>query len=119
MSLIDELVGKAAPHVDYLTQTIGYHGARITEELRELRRESDLGRPDTGDNFKFINVRSALNHENYVIGEPTLGEVWLVQAMCVNGKANVTPEFVVRTNTGRLVFAVVKEGMGLEIPGGD
>jgi hypothetical protein len=128
MSLIDDASSALAPHTRHLSDTVAHHGKKIVEQLNELRRESDVGRPDTGDRFKFFIVRKKLPAEPVPINlatqvpnddpGPTLGEVWLVQSICVNGQPPKSPGFAIRTNTGRLLFAVVPEGMGNETTGG-
>jgi len=132
MSLIEDASAALAPHTrhlaDHLVGTIREQGGRIEEELRELRQQSDLGRPDTGDIFKFFIIRRQvvlgvageqipLNLVSGVPNDdpgPTLGEVWLIESICTNGLPPKSPGFTIRTNTGRLIFAVVPEGMGNE-----
>jgi len=130
MSLIDDASNALSPHTRHLTDTVAYHGERITSCLEDIRKQqSDVGRPDTGDVFKFFIVKAKLAKENVPINlatnvvnddpGPTIGEVWLMQSICVNGLALKSPGFNLRTNTGRLLFAVVPEGMGNESVGGD
>jgi hypothetical protein len=127
MSLIQDASGALTPHTKYLAGIIDVHGARIVERLDEIAQASDVGRPDTGDDFKFLIVNSklpALNQtfDNIVgghdAGGPGLGEIWMVQSICVNGQPNKSPGFAIRTNTGRLIFAVTPEGMGNETTSG-
>lgn len=136
MSFVQDLVDGGSKALVPHTERIGHHidnaqkaqTARLAEVIRELRQQSDLGRPDTGDAFKFFIVRRQVtlgtageqipinlvtNVPNDDSG-PTLGEIWAIQAICVNGLPNKSPGFSVRTNTGRLLFAVVAEGMGNE-----
>lgn len=126
MSLFDDLANTFGFHAERLRQTVDAHGQRIVEQLNELTHSSDVGRPDTGDDFKFLikrgHANAGLTPFDNLIGQgqggPTVGEDWLVQSICVNGQNNATPSFCIRTNTGRLIFAVVKEGMGNETTGG-
>jgi hypothetical protein len=128
--MIEGASAALVPHTQRLAGVIDEHGRKITEQLDEMIRQSDVGRPDTGDKFKFINVLAKLpatkqTFDNlmpgftYDDGGPTVGEIWMVQTLCVNGQSNKSPGFAIRTNTGRLVFAVVPEGMGNENTGGN
>ena len=128
MSLIDDASRALAPHTRHLTGTISHHAAKLEERLDELKQSSDLGRPDTDDQFKYLIVNKKLPAERqsfdelaggYDDGGPTLGEIWLIQTICVNGEVNKSPGFVLRTNTGRLILAVKKEFTGSENPGGN
>lgn len=132
MSFIDEASRAAAPHTRHITDqvcaTIDSQGAKIESSIREVLQRSDLGRPDTGDVFKFFIIRREvivgtvgeqipLNLVSGVPNDdpgPTLGEIWAIQSICVNGLPTKSPGFTIRTNTGRLIFAVVPEGMGNE-----
>lgn len=130
MSLIEDASRALAPHTRHLSDAIGSRLEEVVTNLREIRQQSDLGRPDTGDVFKHFIVRreiagpfnGPLNLATNVPNDdpgPALGEDWMIQSICVNGVPNLTPAFTIRTNTGRLIFSVLKEGMGCETPGGD
>lgn len=111
MGLLDDASRLLAPHTQAVAGTIDRHGKNITERLGELAQFSDLGRPDTADVSKFLIVNSKLKNERISFdqltggnddGGPSLGEIWLLQSICVNGQANKSPGFAIRTNTGRL-----------------
>jgi hypothetical protein len=128
MSLMEDASKQLAPHTKHLGSVINRHGIAITQRLDELAQASDIGRPDTDDKFKFLTVRGKLPFEAQTFdnlvggsddGGPTLGEIWMLQSICVNGQPNKSPGFTIRTNTGRLIMAVVPEGMGNENIGGD
>jgi hypothetical protein len=113
------------PHTDY----VGKHARDIVEAINELKQESDLGRPDTADQFKFLNFRGTTTEAGPIpleqliknlsaAGGPTAGEVWLLQTVCVNGIPGKSPAFNIRTDTGRLIAAAVAEGTGNENYGG-
>jgi hypothetical protein len=121
-NFMEQLSDFLHPHTERISNAIIQAGHRIEQ------RVSHLGKPDTGDNFHHIIVKrklsAALKELNMGQNEtdppgPTLGEIWLVRSIAVNGIPGKSPRFVIRTNTGRLIFAVVKEGMGIEIAGGD
>lgn len=123
MSLLDNLVTVFGHHATNLTEVVDRHGGHITAKLDELLQRSDLGRVDTGDQLGFIVAnKRAINagitplgsFAPNVEGGPSLGEDWMIQTLVCNGQPNKTPVFQIRTNTGRLIFAVVKEGMGNE-----
>lgn len=118
MSLIEQLSAALSPHTRHLADTASAHLTNITGLLREIRQQSDLGRADTGDTFKFIIRNGQINVTERLEG-PTLGEIWSVQSICVNGHTKKSPGFTVRTNTGRLIFACLPESMGNEGVGGD
>jgi len=128
MSLMEDASKQLAPHTKHLGSVIDRHGIAITQRLNELAQASDIGRPDTADDFKFLTVKKKLPAEAQTFdniiggsddGGPTLGEIWMLQSVCVNGQPNKSPGFAIRTNTGRLILAVVPEGMGNENIGGD
>lgn len=119
MSLIDDMSKGLAPHTHTLTGTIDEHGRAIQEGIKELRnRISDLGRPDTGDTLKYLNFRKKTAEAIFFEG-PTVGEIWTIQTMVSNGAVAKTPPFVIRTNTGRLIFAVKVEEMANLVTSGN
>lgn len=127
MGIMDDASGALAPHTKHLGGIISRHGAAINQSIRELQQQSDLGRPDTEDDWKFLIVNKKLPLERVSFdqltnsnddGGPSLGEVWLIQSICTNGQPNKSPGFNIRTNTGRLLFAIVPEGMGNETVSG-
>ena len=130
MSLMEDASRALAPHTRHLTDTLAYHGDRIYEQLSELHQVSDVGRPDTGDVFKFLIVaKKKLPLEivplNLITGVqndeagPSLGEIWLIQSLVSSGSVPKSPQFNIRTNTGRLLFASNTEGNSNEKYGGD
>jgi|SRR5208283_852007 len=130
MSLIDDASAALAPHTRHLTDTLAYHGTRISEQLSELSQTSDVGRPDTGDPFKFLIVAKKklppetvpLNLITGIVNDeagPALGEIWLLQSLVSSGSVPKSPQFNIRTNTGRLLFASNAEGNSNEKYGGD
>jgi hypothetical protein len=115
---MDDASRQLAPHTKHLGGIIEKHGAAIAERLSELTQSSDLGRPDTADDFKFLTVRKTIPAGQYTFdnlvgglddGGPTLGEVWLVQAIALNGLPGKSPAFALRTNTGRLIYGAKPE----------
>jgi hypothetical protein len=121
MGILDDLSAKLWPHTAALTDTIERH-------REALERTSDIQKPDVEDKFHHIIRKGKFKGEATRLAQdvreqesagPTLGEMWLFQSICVNGLPNASPTFTIRTNTGRLIVAVVKEGMGMETPGGD
>jgi hypothetical protein len=126
MNFIDDASKALEPHTKHIAGIISANGAKIIERLDEIAQTSDVGRPDTGDDFKFLivnkKIAAATQPFDTIIGGgdsgPTLGEIWMVQSICVNGLPNKSPGFAIRTNTGRLIFAVMAEGMGNETTSG-
>lgn len=130
MSFIEDASNALAPHTRHLTNSLNYHGARLDQKLSELVQLSDLGRPDTGNVFKFLIVqRKKLPLEtvplNLITGiqndeaGPSLGEIWLLQSLVSSGSTPKSPQFNIRTNTGRLIYASSTEGNSNEKYGGD
>jgi len=118
MSILDDASKQLAPHTKHLGGIIERHGTAIAERLSELTQSSDLGRPDTADDFKFLTVRKTIAPGIYTFdnlvgglddGGPTLGEIWLVQAIALNGVPGKSPAFAIRTNTGRLIYGAKAE----------
>lgn len=118
MSILDDASTALAPHTKHLGSVVEKHGLAITQRLDELNQSSDIGRPDTADDFKFLTVRKIIpagvqTFDNLIGGSddggPTLGEVWLIQSICLNGGPGKSPAFTIRTNTGRLVYAAPAE----------
>lgn len=109
MSLLDPFL----PHVQRAAQAHEHYMARMTaaieETAREARQMSDLGRPDTGDVSKYVILNAAgvgAGQQILQNGEtPALGEAWMLQQVITNGKGVKSPAFVIRTNTGRLLFS--------------
>jgi hypothetical protein len=125
MGFIEDISRALWPHTQHMTNQVGGRLDTIAESLHEIKRQGDIGRPDTGDVFKFFIFKGKakgiieLGEMVKAGGEPTLGEDWLVQSLAVNGVINKSPGFALRTNTGRLIIAIVAEGMGSENIGGD
>jgi hypothetical protein len=129
MSLMEDASRALAPHTRHLTDTLQYHGDRIYQQLSELNQESDVGRPDTGNAFKFIIVRKKLPAEaqplNLITGlqndeaGPSLGEWWLLQSLVTAGAVPKSPQYNIRTNTGRLIYASNAEANDNQKYGGD
>jgi hypothetical protein len=115
MSLIDDASRALAPHTAAVVETLNRHGENIAE------RVGDLGRPDTGDQFYSIIRNGKIEGEQNLTESraPEQGEIWLIQCICANGEVLKSPAFAVRTNTGRLIFAMPKEAVNTQQPGGD
>jgi len=121
VGILDDLSAKLWPHTAAVTTALAEH-----KDM--LERIGDVSKPDVGDKFHHVirrgkfaatAIRLSQDVREQEPAGPTLGEMWLFQSICLNGVANKTPEFQIRTNTGRLIFAAAKEGVGMETPGGD
>lgn len=122
MSLIEQLSAALAPHTAHIAERGEHRLHAIEQTLREIRQQGDLGRPDTGDAAKYVIVNGAIaaGRVELAAGEqPTVGEAWILQQVITNGKGPKSPAFVIRTNTGRLLFSAEGEQNTTQNVGGN
>lgn len=122
MSLIEQLSAALAPHTKHLSERADFRLEGIERTLREIRQQGDLGRPDTGDLAKYVIVNGAIaaGRVELAAGEqPTVGEVWILQQVISNGKGPKSPAYIIRTNTGRLLFSAELEQNTTQNVGGN
>lgn len=122
MGIIDEMSKQLSPHTERIAGVLHNGLSRMEARI------SDLGKPDTGDQFFHISRKAKIPVGQQPLrvqiggggrSGPSPGEIWLLQCMCTNGATLKSPAWTLRTNTGRLIAAVIKEGIGMETPGGD
>lgn len=119
MGFLDDIEDRLTPHLQGTTEQLRSHAALIYNKLDLIHQAtSDLGRPDFGDFYFSIVQRAKFPVGKTDIGAVPTNEIWLVQAVTVNGIVNKTPTFLIESN-GIMRMAVIKEGIGTESLGGN
>ena len=110
MNVFQQLSEALRPHRESLEQTIAYRLHCIEQLLEHGNRLSDLGKPDTDDQFLRL-IRKGKFPKETLLGRPRLGEYWLIQAVTNNGVAIKSPAATIRTNVGAVVAVLTKEAV--------